>query len=134
MTTFTTPELEAYLDEALPAEMMATLEREMRAQPALAARLATLNAQRDAGLHTLGAIWRRWRLTCPGRQELSNYLLDVLPPAAARYVTFHVQEIGCRLCKANLDDLAHRQRESAAEATTRRRRYFQSSAGRLTRK
>ena len=129
---FSTAELEAYLDEALPIEAMAAVERELRAQPALAARLAQLNAQRDAGLHTLGGIWRRWRLTCPGRQELGNYLLGVLPGETARYVAFHVDEIGCRLCKANLDDLKRQQRESAGEATTRRRRYFQSSAGRLT--
>jgi hypothetical protein len=132
--TFTTAELEAYLDEALPAEVMAEVERQLRAQPVLAAQLATLNAQRDAGLHTLGGIWRRWRLTCPGRQQLGNYLLGVLPAEAADYVKFHVGDIGCRICRANLDDLARQQRESAAESTTRRRRYFQSSAGRLARK
>ena len=130
--TFTTAELEAYLDEALPIEAMAAVERELRAQPALAARLATLNARRDAGLHTLGGIWRRWRLTCPGRQELGSYLLGVLPAETSSYVSFHVKELGCRICKANLDDLTRQQRESTNEATTRRRRYFQSSAGRLT--
>ncbi|MCE9556876.1 MAG: hypothetical protein K8T91_26310 [Planctomycetes bacterium] len=133
-TNFATAELEAYLDEALPVEAMAAIERELRGQPALAARLAQLNAQRDAGLHTLGAIWRRWRLTCPGRQELGSYLLGVLPPETAHYVAFHIDDIGCRTCRANLDDLKRQQRESAQETITRRRRYFQSSAGNLARK
>jgi len=134
MSSFSTPQLEAYLDEALPAEVMAMIERELRAQPALVARLAELNAQRDAGLHTLGAVWRRWRLTCPGRQELGSYLLGVLPQDVAHYVAFHIDQIGCRTCRANLEDLKRQQRETAQEATARRRRYFQSSAGRLAKK
>jgi hypothetical protein len=131
---FTVAELESYLDEALPTETMAAVERELRSQPALAARLAELNARRDAGLHTLGAIWRRWRLTCPGRQELGSYLLGVLPAETAEYIAFHIDQIGCRLCRANLDDLTRRKQQSAPEMAARRRRYFQSSAGHLARK
>jgi len=134
MNSLTAAQLEAYLDEALPAEVMAAIEQELRAQSALVVRLAQLNAQRDAGLHTLGAIWRRWRLTCPGRQELGNYLLGVLPQDVAQYVAFHIDQVGCRTCRANLDDLKRQQRESTQEAVARRRRYFQSSAGRLVKR
>jgi hypothetical protein len=132
--SYTIAELESYLDEALPTETMAAVERELRAQPTLAARLAELNARRDAGVHTLGAIWRRWRLTCPSRQELGSYLLGVLPATTAQYIAFHIDEIGCRLCRANLDDLARRNQQTAPESAARRRRYFQSSAGHLARK
>jgi hypothetical protein len=65
---------------------------------------------------------------------LGSYLLGVLPAETAHYVAFHIDQIGCRTCRANLDDLKRQQRESAQETTTRRRRYFQSSAGCLARK
>src|SRR5690349_6007324 len=98
-------ELEAYLDEALPAEAMARIEGEARRSPELAQRLAAINARRDAGVHSLGEIWRRHRLTCPSRSELGSYLLGVLPEPHARYIAFHLDEVGCRVCKANHADL-----------------------------
>jgi len=42
--------------------------------------------------------------------------------------------IGCRYCEANLADLRRRESEAEAEATHRRRKYFQSSAGHLRKK
>ncbi|MCE9545364.1 MAG: hypothetical protein K8T25_07595 [Planctomycetia bacterium] len=128
---FTTTELEAYLDEALPAESMAAVETELRASSELAGQLAQLNAQRDAGIHSLGAIWRHYRLTCPTRPELGSYLLGVLPAEMARYVAFHLDDVGCRACRASVDDLSRQQAEAATESGRRQRRYFQSSAGLL---
>jgi hypothetical protein len=46
------------------------------------------------------------------------------------YIEFHLRSIGCRLCAANLHDL-ERAMKSAPEATERRRRFFESSAGHL---
>jgi len=123
-------ELEAYLDEALPSEAMARIEGEARRSPELSRRLAAINARRDAGVHSLGEIWRRHRLTCPSRAELGSFLLGVLPD---RYVAFHVHEIGCRVCLANHADLERQQAETADAATHRRRKYFESSAGYLRR-
>lgn len=123
-------ELEAYLDEALPAEAMTRIESALRGDATLAARLAAINGRRDGGLHSLGEIWRRHRLTCPTRAELGSYLLGVLPSAQAAYVTFHLDLVGCRCCRANHDDL--RRQAGADEAAPRRRRkYFASSAGYL---
>ncbi len=59
----------------------------------------------DATLHTLGAIWRRNRLTCLSREQLGSYLLDVLDPEQSEYVTFHLEVIECPFCLANLADL-----------------------------
>ena len=56
---FTTAQLEGFLDESLPDHEMTALEAALRDDEALAQRLATLVGQRDAGVHTLGAIWRR---------------------------------------------------------------------------
>ena len=125
-------DLEAWLDEALPPEEMARVEQLLRGSPELAQRLAELNARRDAGLHTLGAIWRRHRVSCPSRAQLGSFLLEVLEGAEQRYIAFHVDVVGCRYCQANLADLRAQQAESADPAvSSRRRRYFESSVGRL---
>ena len=55
-TTLTQTDLEAYLDEALPADAMAAIEQALRGDAKLARELATINARRDAGLHSLGEI------------------------------------------------------------------------------
>ncbi len=124
-------DLEAYLDEALLPEEMAAVEAALRNDPELRHRLAAINTRRDAGLHSLGAIWRRHRLSCPSREQLGSYLLEVLPDELADYITFHLEVIGCRYCKANLVDLQRQQAEAPQEVQTRRRKYFQSSVGHL---
>ncbi|HUY88315.1 MAG TPA: hypothetical protein VMV10_06250 [Pirellulales bacterium] len=131
-TPFSDTELEAYLDEALPAEAMSTIEHALRQTPELTRRLAAINARRDAGVHSLGEIWRRHRLSCPTRAELGSYLLGVLPDDQARYIAFHLEAVGCRYCQANRSDLE--QHQTAADASRqRRRKYFESSAGYLRR-
>jgi hypothetical protein len=126
-------QLEAYLDEALPAEEMARIEAALRNDPELLAQLAAINARRDAGVHSLGEIWRRHRLSCPSREQLGGHLLGTLPKAFSDYIKFHLQIVGCRVCQANLTDLENQQAEAADVSRTRRRRYFQSSAGYLSR-
>ena len=44
------PELEAYLDEALPVEEMARIEDTLRRNPELLDDLSAINARRDAGV------------------------------------------------------------------------------------
>lgn len=126
------PELEAYLDEALPAEEMARIEDALRRNPQLLEDLAAINARRDAGVHSLGEIWRRHRLSCPTREQLGGLLLGTLPKQQCEYLRFHLDVVGCRLCRANLSDLQSQQAEAVEAAKTRRKRYFQSSAGYLS--
>ena len=127
-------DLDAYLDEALPPEEMARIEQALRKDAKLRQQLAATNARRDAGVHSLGEIWRRHRLSCPSRQQLGSYLLEALPPDQAEYVRFHLDVIGCRYCKANLADLESQDAEAPDAVQTRRRKYFQSSVGHLRRK
>jgi len=124
-------DLEAYLDEALAPEEMARIEKALRKDPERVRQLAAINARRDAGVHSLGEIWRRHRITCPPRQQLGSYLLGVLPKEEEEYIAFHLEVVGCRYCQANLTDLKKQQAEAREIADTRRRRYFQSSAGYL---
>jgi hypothetical protein len=130
---FTETELAAYLDEALPIERMAEIEQAVRQQPELLSELGAIHARRDAGDHSLGEVWRRHRLSCPTREQLGSYLLGALEDELADYITFHLEKVACRYCQANLADLrAQDAGEPAAES--RRRKYFQSSAGHLRRK
>ena len=128
---FTHPDLEAYLDEALSPADMVEVERQLRSNVQLGRELAAINARRDAGVHTLGEIWRRQRISCPTREQLGSFLLGALAPEHADYITFHLEKVGCRYCRANHDDLKAQQEEANETVATRRERYFQSSAGYL---
>lgn len=126
--------LEAFLDESLPAEEMAALEAAVRRDPILVSRLTAINQRRSAGIHTVGAIWRQHQLTCVSREKLGSLLLGALDRNEAEYIEFHIHTVGCRWCAANLADLEQQQREASQAQHTRRRRYFESSAGYLRNK
>ena len=130
MNPFTDAELAAFLDEALPAGRCSQLEHELRSSAELRNRLIEVRGRETAGLHTIGAIWRRSRLSCPGRSELGQFILGTLAAEPSDYIRFHLDKIGCRYCQANLADL-----EAASklddQPTQRRQRYFQTSAGYL---
>lgn len=133
--SFTDAELIAFIDEALPAERSSELESLLRERSDLRERLVDVRGRDTAGLHSVGAIWRRARLSCPSREDLGSYLMKALQQDHASYIEFHLSDIGCRYCNANLADL-----QSAAdaisspaknEASIRRRKFFQTSAGHL---
>lgn len=125
---FTDAELLAYVDELLPAERMAAVENELRSAPGLRSRVARLMQDRDQGGHTLSEIWRRFRLSCPSREQLQSFLERTLDAAWMDFVDFHVHSAGCRYCAANLEDLA-RSGPGTSDATSRRQKIFRSSAG-----
>ena len=120
--------LRAYLAETLPAEQMARVEKALRGSAALRHRLEDVRQDRpDATVHTLGAIWRRARLSCPDREELGSYLLEALDPEHLDYIRFHLDVVECPFCRANLHDLRGQFDADAPAVESRQRRYFQSS-------
>ena len=130
---YSNTELEAYLDEALPSEQMAQIEKALRDDPAIVDRLTALVGKQDAGVHSIGATWRRHRLSCLSREQLGSYLLKVLDAEQSEYVRFHFETIGCRWCNASLEDLSQQHTAAHTAATeSRRSKYFQSSAGYLS--
>jgi hypothetical protein len=132
---YTDADLDAFLDEGLPPARMAELEAALRDDETLQKQLAAAVGRRDAGVHSLGAIWRRHRLSCPSREQLGSHLLGVLDAGEDDYLRFHLEVVECRYCQASLQDL--RDQHSAAEEEVmvkRRSRYFQSSAGYLSSK
>ena len=128
--TFSDDELLAYLDELLPVQRMTSVEKALRGSESLRRHAASLARRRDQGVHSVGEIWRRLRLSCPTRSQLGSYLLGVLDADFAGYLDFHIQTVGCRICAANLRDL-ELAAQSKSDAQPRRRRIFQSSAGYL---
>jgi hypothetical protein len=128
---FSDQQLQAYLDETLAADSMNAVEKELRNDANLRERLLQVAGMREAGVHGLGEIWRRNRLSCPSRQQLGSFLLGAMDENLRDYVQFHLEAIGCRICRANLDDLQSQSTEQQATTQSRRRRYFQTSAGYL---
>nr|HPZ98903.1 RNA polymerase subunit sigma [Phycisphaerae bacterium] len=55
------------------------------------------------------------------------WMLGTLEPAWTDYVRFHVERLGCRFCRANLDDLE--QQTATEPAQTFRDRILQSTIG-----
>jgi len=120
--------LRSYLADTLPAEDLARVEKALRDSSELRDRLEDVRQNRgDANLHTLGAIWRRGRLTCPSRQQLGSYLLDALDPGLADYIKFHLDVIECPFCQANLADLSAKATQPPAAVKSRHNRILTSS-------
>jgi anti-sigma factor RsiW len=123
-----TETLRAYLLDELPAGTLARVEKALRDSAELRAQLEDVRQNRsEAGLHSLGAIWRRARLTCPSRQQLGSLLLDALDPDLAAYLHFHIEVVECPYCQANLADLKGKAESSTPAARTRQARILNSS-------
>jgi hypothetical protein len=131
MTEITRETLRAFVDDALTEPETARVEQALRASEPLRKQLQHVIQERERGDHTIGAIWRRARLTCPSREQLGSYVLQVLDPGLQEYIEFHVRTVACAYCQANLTDLQTRQQEAQSQVVERRRRIFASSAGLL---
>jgi hypothetical protein len=124
---FSDEELEAYLDEELDAERATRIEKSARENSELLKRLSHINARRDAGVHSLGEIWRRNQIGVPTREQLSQYLDEKLDKDFSDYIKFRVEILRCRITMANLDDLRRRRKDSKEQSTDRRKKIFQRS-------
>jgi hypothetical protein len=130
--TITWAQLNAYIDDALSDREIAQVEQALRDSEALRKTLRSILLERDRGEHSIGAIWRRQRLSCPSRDQLGSHLLQVLDPDLQEYIDFHLKVIGCPFCQANLTDLQALQQEPEPQTRQRRQRIFESSAGYLS--
>ena len=105
MPAITKQMLRDYLHDALPEADMASVEKSLRATPELHKLLSEVRDEEDRGEHSVGAIWRRERVSCPTRDQLGGYLLGAGDSDLLDYIEFHLDTIGCPYCHANLDDL-----------------------------
>jgi hypothetical protein len=123
-------QLHAYLDDALADSDAARIERALRDSEELREKLRVVREEQDRGEHSIGAIWRRERLSCLSREDLNGYLHGIHETAFQSYIEFHLKTIACPTCLANLDDLREKQAQSGTP-NRRRRKIFDSSAGLL---
>jgi len=131
--TFTDAELEAFLDESLDPARAEEVEAALAEDQALLSRLSRINGRRDAGMHTLGEIWRRNQIGVPTPEQLGNFLLGILGDEEADYIKFRIEILKCPFTIANLNDLQQQEAESQDKTETRRRKYFNSGAGLIKR-
>lgn len=111
--------LDAYIDDHLEPPAAAYVENSIRESKQVQDMLRKIQSERDLGEHSVGATWRRERLSCPDREELSSYLLKALDEDKLDYIRFHLEIIKCPTCIANLTDLLDMQKEGPkAEAMT----------------
>jgi hypothetical protein len=132
--SFSDRELEAYLDEALDAEQARRIELAMRDDATLIARMSQINRMRDAGVHSLGEIWRQHQVGVPDRTTVGQYLLGVLPAEQRDYIDFRLHVLKCPYTLALVSDLKNQQAEPADRLHRRRGKYYESSAGLLRNK
>lgn len=129
MPEITRETLRDYLADALPDAETAAVEQALRTQPAVQALFNQVRQEADRGEHSVGAVWRRERLSCPTREQLGGFLLQALDPDLLDYIDFHLKTVGCSFCRANLDDLTKLQAEPEKPRNARRKRIMDSSAG-----
>ncbi len=130
-TEFTNAELEAYLDESLDSGRAGEIEAQLRDDKELLRRLSEINGRREAGMHTLGEVWRRNQLGVPTVEQMGNFLLGVLPAGESDYIQFRIETLMCPFTIALKSDLESRNVESKEQSTARRSKIYNSSAGLL---
>ena len=130
-TEFTDAELEAYLDESLDSTRAAEVEQSLRDDRELLQRLSRINGRRDAGIHTLGEIWRRHQVAVPTVETMQNHLMGVLTTEESDYIEFRMNELKCPFTIAMQKDLQAQQSENAELSKTRREKFYKTSAGLL---
>lgn len=105
MSAITRQMLRDYLHDALPDAELAAIEKALRESAQLRVVYKEVIDLEDRGEHTVGAIWRRERVSCATRDQLGGYLLGAGDPDLLDFIEFHLKTIGCPYCQANLDDL-----------------------------
>lgn len=117
-----------YIRDQLPPGEAREIEEALRMQPGLRARLATLLEESPENETAPGTIWRESRLSCPTREQWGSYLLGVLDSSIVDYFRFHLEQVECPCCLANLEDLKELQ-HSSVQLRDRHDRIFRSSVG-----
>ncbi|MGL6075412.1 MAG: hypothetical protein ACRC8S_14750 [Fimbriiglobus sp.] len=128
----TRQQIEQYLHDALPVTEATKIEKAIRDEPALLALVNQVRRESDVGEHSVGAIWRRARLSCPSREHLGMFLEEILDDDHREYIQGHLQLVACHMCRAMLDDLQCLAAEPKAKQVARKKRIVDSSAGILT--
>jgi len=128
---FNDAELEAYLDESLEAVRAAEVEMVVRDDPKLLKRLAQINRRRDAGMHTVGEIWRRHQIGVPTTEQMQDFCDRKLPAEQMDYIDFRMKQLKCPFTIALFEDT---ESKAAPDVPARRDKFYEKSAGFLRKK
>lgn len=60
--------------------------------------------------------WREERVSCPARHWLARVVEGALEPGPAAFIRFHIDEMDCPWCRANLEDLEQTGADGEREA------------------
>lgn len=125
-------ELEAFLDESLDAHRASEIESAAREDQDLLKRMAAINRRRDAGVHSLGAIWRRFQVGVPTKEEMGEFLLGVMDEQHSQYIDFRLNILKCPFTASIKKELeASQQPDTPMENQKLFDSIYQSSAGML---
>lgn len=75
----------------------------------------------------LSRLWESHRPSCPKRSTVGKWLMGTLEGDWNSYVEFHIEQLGCRFCQANREDLRGDVEPDAH--TSSHQRIMQSSIG-----
>ena len=128
---FTDADLESYLDETLHPDLALELEETLKVNKDLLNRLSYINGRRDAGIHTLGEIWRRHQVGVPSRKQMEEFIGGKLSAEQEDYIDFRINILKCRYTIAHVKDLNNQLQTGEVSTEDRRKKYFDSSAGLL---
>jgi hypothetical protein len=131
MAEITKATLREYLNDTLPEVEAIVVEKALRDQPAIQALFHQVRQEDDRGEHTVSAIWRRERISCPSREDMRAFLMQAMDQEKIDYIEFHLKTVNCVYCMANLEDLRKMQQEASEPRTARRKKILDSSAGLL---
>jgi len=92
---------------------------------------AAASAPEEISDTLLNEIWEQDRPSCLKRSTIGSFLLGSLDASWRDYVAFHLERLGCRFCRANLDDLKEKTQSESVRVF--RDRILQSTIGFLSR-
>jgi hypothetical protein len=80
----------------------------------------------DSGASLLTDVWEEYRPACPKRSTIGRFMLGTLDEPWQEYVEFHLNQLKCEFCKANLTDL---QKQESEQPKKLHDRVYQSTIG-----
>jgi RNA polymerase sigma factor (sigma-70 family) len=80
----------------------------------------------DSGASLLTDVWEEYRPACPKRSTIGRFLLGTLDEPWQEYVEFHLNQLKCEFCNANLADL---QKQESEQPKKLHDRVYQSTIG-----
>lgn len=99
-----------------------------RVRTAIDASPIELDPESAAFENLLTRTWQSLRPSCPKRSTIGRFLLQTLSGDWQAYVDFHLHQLGCHFCRANLADL-ERQNQEADHPRALHTRIMQSTVG-----